>query len=175
VVLKAVSPALVHKWEAKGVLLGLESPEAVEAGFASLWERARQAAGGEKPQGILVQKQLSGREVLLGIKRDATFGPVVVCGLGGIYTEVLADTAQTLAPVNEAQARELLASLRSYPLLAGVRGEPPVDLAALARMLTALSRLALAEPELAEADLNPVIATPQGCWAVDARLVWRPK
>lgn len=175
VVLKAVSPALVHKWEAKGVLLGLESPEAVEAGFASLWERARQAAGGRDPQGILVQKQLSGREVLLGIKRDATFGPVVVCGLGGIYTEVFADTAQTLAPVDEAQARELLASLRSYPLLAGVRREPPVDLAALARMLTALSRLALAEPELAEADLNPVIATPEGCWAVDARLAWRPK
>ncbi|MCL6621603.1 MAG: acetate--CoA ligase family protein [Syntrophobacterales bacterium] len=175
VVLKAVSPALVHKWEAGAVLLGLTDPEAVEAGWATLWPRAREAAGGQDPQGILVQKQLSGREVLLGIKRDATFGPVVVCGLGGIYTEVLADTAQTLAPVTETQARELLTSLRASALLTGVRGEPGVDLEALARMLAALSRLAVAEPGLAEADLNPVLATPHGCWAVDARLVWRPR
>jgi acetyltransferase len=175
VVLKAVSPALVHKWEAGAVLLGLADPEAVEAGWATLWQRAREAGGGQDPQAILVQKQLSGREVLLGIKRDATFGPVVVCGLGGIYTEVLADTAQTLAPVTETQARELLTSLRSSALLTGVRGEPGVDLEALARMLAALSRLAVAEPGLAEADLNPVLATLHGCWAVDARLVWRPR
>lgn len=173
VVLKAVSSGLVHKWEAGGVLLGVEGSEAVRQGFATLSARATQASGGAELAGVLVQKQLQGREVLLGVKRDATFGPVVICGLGGIYTEVFADTAQTLAPVNGAQALQLLASLRSYPLLAGVRGEPPVNLEALAAMLSALSRLAAAEPAIAEADLNPVIATPRGCWAVDARLVWR--
>lgn len=173
VVLKAVSPALVHKWEAGGVLLGLDSPEAVRRGFKELHARARRATG-EEPQGILVQRQLAGREVLLGLKRDATFEPVVVCGLGGIYTEVFADTAQTLAPVDEAQALELLASLKCWPLLQGVRGEAPVAVDALAGMIAALSRLAVAEPGLAEADLNPVIAAAGGCWAVDARLVWRP-
>ncbi len=173
VVLKAVSPALVHKWEAGGVILGVEGPEAVRRGFAALSARMPRTSKSAGLAGVLVQKQLQGREVLLGVKRDATFGPVVVCGLGGIYAEVFADTAQTLAPINGAQALELLASLRCYPLLAGVRGEPPVHLEALAGMLSALSRLAAAEPDLAEADLNPVIATPQGCWAVDARLVWR--
>jgi acetyltransferase len=173
VVLKAVTPALIHKWEAGGVILGVTESEGVRRGFATLAARVAQACQGAALAGVLVQKQLQGREVLLGVKQDATFGPVVVCGLGGVYAEVFRDTAQTLAPINGAQALQLLASLKSYPLLAGVRGEPPVNLEALAAMLSALSRLAAVEPHLAEADLNPVMATPQGCFVVDARLVWR--
>ncbi len=173
VVLKAVSPDLPHKWEAGGVILGVTDSEGVRQGYLTLAGRMAQTGKKLDLTGVLVQKQLHGREVLMGLKRDPTFGPVVVCGLGGIYTEVWADTAKTLAPINGAQARELLASLKSFPLLAGVRGEPPVNLEALASMLSTLSRLAVAEPNLAEADFNPVIANPQGCFVVDARLVWR--
>jgi len=168
VALKIVAPDWLHKWDRGGVLLNVGSDEEVLAGFRALQSKVEK----EQPWGILVQKQLEGKEVLLGIKQDATFGPVVVCGWGGIYTEALKDVAQTLAPIDESQAQELLATLRAYPLLKGVRGEAPVALPELARALAALSRLAMAEPALQEVDLNPVIVNPQGCWAVDARLVW---
>ncbi len=84
--------------------------------------------------GILVQKQLQGRELLLGLKQDPTFGPIIVCGYGGTLTELWQDTAQTLAPLSPAQAHDLLASLRSFPLLTGYRGEPAVDLKAVVRV-----------------------------------------
>jgi len=168
VALKIVAPKWVHKWDRGGVLLNVGSDEEVVAGFRALEAKVE----GEQPWGILVQKQLEGKEVLLGIKQDATFGPVVVCGWGGIYTEALKDVAQTLAPIDESQAQDLLATLKVYPLLQGVRGEAPVALSELARALAALSRLAVAEPALKEVDLNPVIVNQQGCWAVDARLVW---
>ena len=168
VVLKIVSPEWVHKWDRGGVLLEVDGDAAVLQGYRTLQARAE----GDRPWSVLIQKQIKGKEVLLGVKQDATFGPVVVCGLGGIYTEVFQDIAQTLAPINEAQAQELLAALRAFPLLQGVRGEAPVALPELARALAALSRLAAAEPELKEVDLNPVMVNHQGCWAVDARLVW---
>ena len=123
--------------------------------------------------GILIQKQLRGRELLVGLKQDATFGPVIVCGYGGTYTELWKDTAQTLAPLTPDQAHDLLSSLRSFPLLTGYRGEPAVDLEALVRVMVNLSKLAVAQPHLQELDINPLIATPEGCWAVDARLIWR--
>ena len=168
VVLKIVSPEWVHKWDRGGVLLEVDGDAAVLQGYRTLQARAE----GDRPWSVLIQKQIKGKEVLLGVKQDSTFGPVVVCGLGGIYTEVFQDIAQTLAPINEAQAQELLAALRAFPLLQGVRGEAPVALPELARALAALSRLAAAEPELKEVDLNPVMVNHQGCWAVDARLVW---
>jgi acetyltransferase len=168
VVLKIVSPEWVHKWDRGGVLLEVDGDAAVLQGYRTLQARAE----GDRPWSVLIQKQIKGKEVLLGVKQDSTFGPVVVCGLGGIYTEVYKDVAQTLAPINEAQAQELLAALRAYPLLQGVRGEAPAALPELARALAALSRLAAAEPELKEVDLNPVMVNHQGCWAVDARLVW---
>ena len=168
VVLKIISPEFVHKWDRGGVRLNVSSDADLLRGFHSLAAKVR----GDQPWGILVQKQLAGKEVLFGVKRDATFGPVVVCGLGGIYTEVFQDLAQTLAPIDEPQALELLAGLKAYPLLQGVRGEAPANLPELARALAALSRLAAAEPGLKEVDVNPVIVNGQGCWAVDARLVW---
>jgi hypothetical protein len=123
--------------------------------------------------GILVQKQLRGQELLLGLKQDATFGPVIVCGYGGTHTELWQDTAQTLAPLTPEQVHNLLASLRSFPLLTGYRGEPAVDLEDLVRIIINLANLAVAQPHLQELDINPLMATLGGCWAVDARLVWR--
>ncbi len=169
VVLKIVSPEWLHKWDRGGVLLNIGSDEEMLQGYRSLQAKTE----GDQSWGILVQKQVQGKEVLLGIKQDATFGPVVVCGLGGIYTEVFKDVAQTLAPIDENQAQDLLAMLKAFPLLQGVRGEAPTALPELARTLAALSRLAVAELALKEVDLNPVIVNQQGCWAVDARLVWQ--
>lgn len=171
VVLKIISPDFLHKADQGGVLLNLMDERAVLAAFQRLQPHLATASQ-DLAVGVLVQKQLRGREVLLGCKLDATFGPVLVCGYGGTLTELWQDTAQTLAPVNRDQARALLTSLRSYPLLSGFRGEPAVDLEELLRVMVRLSQLAAAHPNLLEADLNPVIATPGGCWAVDARLIW---
>lgn len=172
-VLKVIAGAWLHKSDLGGVLLNLKSEEEVRRGFLDLVARVQQATPQANLDGILVQEQVTGREILLGIKQDATFGPVVVCGLGGIYTELWQDTAQTLAPVDLAQAQALLARLKSYKLLTGFRGESPVDLDAVAQALVNLSRLAIQHSNLQELDTNPLMATPGGCFAVDARIVWR--
>lgn len=171
VVLKIIAPEWLHKSDRGGVILNLMTEEAVRAGFERLQYLSALPFSG--PVGILVQKQLSGRELLLGIKADSTFGPVIVAGYGGVHTELWGDVVKTLAPVNLAQAREMLASLRSYPLLTGYRGAPPTAIDELAQTLVHLSNLAVAHPTLRELDINPLMATPEGCWAVDARLVWR--
>ncbi len=112
-----------------------------------------------------------GVELIAGCVRDRTFGPVLMVGLGGVHAEVLADSACALAPVSVDQARELLLSLRGAPLLLGARGRTPVDLDALAVAVSALSHVAASHPELAELEVNPLLATPAGALALDARVV----
>ncbi|MDI6853117.1 MAG: acetate--CoA ligase family protein [Deltaproteobacteria bacterium] len=174
VVLKVIAPEWLHKSDKGGVVLNLSNDEEVRRAFNSLQEKVQSDNAQASLEGILVQKQAQGRELLLGVKQDATFGPVMVCGLGGVYTEIWRDTAQTLAPLSMAQSHALLAKLRSYRLLTGFRGEPPVDLDAVAQALANLSRLAVEHPELQECDINPLIASPAGCWAVDARIIRKP-
>jgi acetate---CoA ligase (ADP-forming) len=171
VVLKIISPDYLHKSDQGGVILNLRDEADLVAGFIRL-QSLLAATPQDSATGILVQKQLQGREILLGLKQDVTFGPVIVCGYGGTYTELWKDTAQTLAPLNPDQVLDLLASLQSFPLLKGYRGEPAIDLEALVRVMVNLANLAVAHPHLQELDINPLIATPEGCWAVDARLVW---
>ncbi len=115
----------------------------------------------------------NGQEVLIGLSRDPQFGPVVAFGLGGIYTEVLGDVALRVAPVDHAEAHAMIRSLRGYRILAGARGQPPVDLHALADMVVRVSELPFAYPEIAEIDLNPVFASSAGAVAGDARIIRR--
>ena len=112
-----------------------------------------------------------GVELIVGARRDERFGPVVLVGLGGTLVEVLDDTAVALAPIDEAHAARLLGSLRGAALLAGVRGRPPLDLTAAAAVVAAVSRVAAAHPELAELEVNPLLVTPRGAWALDARAI----
>jgi acyl-CoA synthetase (NDP forming) len=164
VVAKVVSERLVHKTEAGGVRLGL----ADEAGLRAAVRELLALDGGAR---VLLQAQCSGEEVIVGGFRDAQAGPVVMVGLGGVFVEVLADVVFRLAPIDEQEAAEALAALRGHPVLAGVRGRPGVDLGALATTLAGVSRLLDAVPEVAELDLNPVLATPQGATAVDVRVL----
>jgi acetyltransferase len=126
-------------------------------------------------QGVLVQKQVKGTELLFGIKLDPQFGPVLVAGMGGIYTEIFQDVARAFAPVNRRMAAAMLQSLRIYPILRGVRGQAGVALSGLEDIILSLSRLSLDYPEIEEMDLNPVVADAQGCWCVDCRVVVREK
>ena len=113
-------------------------------------------------------------ELIVGCRRDPRFGPLVLVGLGGVYAEVLRDVAVALAPAGPEELEELIRSLRGAALLAGARGRPPVDVTAVACAASALSRLAADRPELAEIEINPLLALPEGAVGLDARVVLAP-
>ncbi len=165
VVLKILSPDILHKTEIGGVLLGVADEAGVSAGFAALIERARDGAPAARLDGVLVARQLTGGvECLLGIHRDPVFGPIAAFGLGGILVEVLDDIALRRCPFGEGVALEMIRSICGFRLLQGTRGRPAVDLGALAGMLSRLSVFAdQAGPRLRAIDLNPVIRDAAGC------------
>lgn len=172
VVLKILSPDILHKSEIGGVLLNVADAAAVREGFALLMQRAAKAAPDARIEGVLVAKQLSGGvECILGVHRDPVFGPVAMFGLGGIFVEILKDVSFRRCPFGEAEAERMIRSIKGAPLLQGARGRPPADIPALARMLSRLSVFAhQAGPRLSGIDLNPVFAMPagQGAFAADA-------
>ncbi|HWE13098.1 MAG TPA: acetate--CoA ligase family protein [Solirubrobacteraceae bacterium] len=164
-VLKALGA--LHKSDGGGVVLGIPHAVELERAYAGMQGRLAPPALSVEAMAPLAD----GVELLIGARWDARFGPVALAGAGGIHAEVLRDTAVALAPVDEAEAEAMLRSLRIAPLLLGMRGRPPVDLAAAAAALAALSRVAAAHPELAELEVNPLLATPAGAVALDARFV----
>lgn len=172
VVLKILSPDILHKSEIGGVLLDVADAAAVRQGFATLTERAHQHAPGARIEGVLVAKQIKGAvEIALGILQDPVFGPVAMVGLGGVFIEVLKDVAFRRCPFDAAEAERMVRSLRGFPLLDGARGRPKADVPALARALSALSAFAVAAgPRLQGVDVNPLLVLPagQGCFAADA-------
>ncbi len=171
VVLKLVSPQWLHKSDQGGVRLNIAGDHELERAFQELTGLFHQRTPTGTLNGILIQQQVQGIELLLGFKRDPQFGPVLVAAAGGIYTEVLQDVARALAPLNPGEAARLLASLKIYPIIEGVRGQPGVNLPGLIEILLALSRLATDYPAIQELDLNPIVATPQTCWCVDCLMV----
>jgi acetyltransferase len=170
VALKVASPDISHKTDVGGVVLGVSSPTEVVAAADAMLARVRQRRPGAAITGILVQPMAPpGKELLLGAVRDPQFGPLLMVGFGGIYVEVLRDTATRLAPVPPAEALRMLGELKMAALLRGVRGEAPVDLQALSETISRFGQLAADCPDLAEVELNPLVATPTGVVAVDAR------
>jgi acyl-CoA synthetase (NDP forming) len=166
--LKIVSPQIVHKSDVGGVRLDLASPEAVAAAAHEMATSLRRTAPGAAVEGFLVQEMVRGEaEVILGIRRDPHFGPVVLVGLGGIAVEILNDVVLAPAPVAPARARAMLGELRGAPLLNGARGRPPLDVEAVAEALSRLSWLAVdLGPRLGELELNPMIVRRRGDGAV---------
>jgi acyl-CoA synthetase (NDP forming)/GNAT superfamily N-acetyltransferase len=170
VVLKADVPGLIHKTEAGAVELDLRTEADVRSAYRRLMDRF-----GRRQRQVLVQPMIAdGTEVIVGVADDHMFGPLVVFGLGGVATEVLADHAARLTPLTDTDADRLIGSIRSAPLLCGHRGSPPADLAALRDLLLRVSRLADDLPEVTELDLNPVMARRDGVYVVDARIKVRP-
>lgn len=173
VVLKLLAPAVIHKSDLGGVMLNIADRKALQQAFVALTERlALEMQDGYR--GVLVQRMFSGgREVILGGKRDPSFGPVVMFGLGGIYVETFDDVAFRLAPLSRAEAEEMIAEVRGSRLLYGIRGQPPADVEALVTALLAVSDLMVACPEVVEVDINPLLVFAEGAVAVDARVVVR--
>jgi len=175
---KIQSTAIPHKTEAGGVRLGIADLPALEAAFADILSNAEHHAPSASVDGVLLEPMAArGVEIIVGIVRDPSFGPVVMVGAGGVATELFRDTAYRLAPIDEAEATAMLRGLRSAPLLEGFRGAPPADIPALARLVARVSRFADAGRDfVAELELNPVIVHPagQGCTIADALLVLSP-
>jgi acetyl coenzyme A synthetase (ADP forming)-like protein len=168
VALKAIAPTLVHKTDVGGVKVGLSGAESVERAATQM--RADVAAAGHGECTFLVQRMLSGVELLVGVVHDPQFGPVLACGAGGVTAELMKDVAVRLTPVSDRDAHDAVRSLRCFPLLDGYRGAPRVDVAALELLLLRISALVEAHPEVAELELNPVVVSPTGVSAVDARV-----
>jgi acyl-CoA synthetase (NDP forming)/RimJ/RimL family protein N-acetyltransferase len=166
VALKADVPGLVHKSEAGAVELDLDGPTETRRALGQL-----QGRFGDRLSGVLVQAMIPGGiETIIGVVQEPVFGPLVVFGLGGVATEVLGDHAARLAPLTDTDADDLIHEIRAAPLLLGHRGRPAVDVGGLRGTLLRISRLADDLPQVAELDLNPVIARPDGVFAVDARV-----
>jgi acetyl coenzyme A synthetase (ADP forming)-like protein len=172
VVAKIVSPDILHKTEAKGVLVGLGTSDEVSEGFDTIVSNAKAYKSDAQITGVQIQQMLpEGQEVLIGAIKDPSFGPIVTFGLGGILVEVLRDVTFRLAPVSHDDAIDAINSIRTAEVLHGVRGRPGVDIESLATTLVAVSELVTDFPEITEVDLNPVLATPEGSTAVDARFI----
>ncbi|MFL7795154.1 MAG: acetate--CoA ligase family protein [Anaerolineae bacterium] len=176
VVLKALSPDVIHKSDVGGVVLNVDDPETLRKGFSTLLEHLEARAPGARSGGVLVQRMFpGGREVILGGKRDPSFGPVVMFGSGGIHAEVFEDIVFRLAPLTRDVASEMISEVRGFRLLRGVRGDRPADVEAVVEVLLELSRLMVECPEVDEIDVNPVLVFEEGAMAVDARAVVKCK
>jgi acyl-CoA synthetase (NDP forming) len=172
IVLKVVSRNAPHKSDVGGVRVGLQNSEAVRQGFDQILASVRSAVADPCIEGVLVCQQApEGLEVIVGGLRDATFGPTVMFGMGGIFTEVLQDVTFRVAPLGRCGAQAMIHEVRGYPLLAGARGRAPLDVAALADLLVSVSRLLAEHREIDELDLNPVRVYERGVLVLDAMMM----
>ena len=172
VALKVVSDTITHKTDVGGVELGVADEAALRDACQRIHERVTAAAPNADVQGVSVQPMAeAGAEVILGITQDQQFGPVLMFGLGGVFVEVLKDVAFRIVPLEPRDASEMVREIQGFPVLEGFRGTPAANLDAIESMLLQLSEFAEANPEIAELDLNPVFARPDGAVAVDARIL----
>jgi acetyl coenzyme A synthetase (ADP forming)-like protein len=177
VVMKIVSPDILHKTEAGGVIVGVKSASEAAAAYDTILANARKYKASAKIDGVQVQQMLQGgQEVIIGAVTDQSFGKLVAFGLGGVLVEVLKDITFRLAPASNEDALSMLDGIAAAEILKGVRGADPVDRDALARLIQNVSQLVSDFPEIAEMDLNPVFATKSGAVAADVRIVldWHP-
>jgi len=172
VVMKIVSPEILHKTEAGGVLVGVKSADEVDKGFATIMANAKKYDPNAKLLGVQIQQMLhGGQEVIIGAVTDPSFGKLVAFGLGGILVEVLKDITFRLAPATREDALSMLDGIAAAEILKGVRGAKPVHRDALAMLIQSVSQLVADFPEIAEMDLNPVFASESGAVAADVRIV----
>jgi acetyl-CoA synthetase (ADP-forming) len=172
VVLKIISPDVVHKSDAGGVKLGLENATQVRKAYSEIMSSVRHTYPDAHIDGVSVQPMAPpGVEVIVGVSRDPQFGPVIMFGLGGVLVEVLKDVSFRVVPVSKSDASEMIRAIKGYPLLTGYRGAPPASTGALEDLIVKVSQFVESQPAVSELDLNPVFAYSDRVVAVDARIV----
>ena len=172
IVLKIVSPDIIHKSDAGGVIVNLKNSQDVSAGYKKIVENVKKYKAEAKIIGVLVQEMApQSTEVIVGAVKDPQFGQTIMFGLGGIFVELLKDVNFRIAPLTAGDAKEMITQLKAYPLLNGYRNTPPADINAIVAILCNTSHLVMDYPEIKELDLNPVMAYPEGAKTVDARII----
>jgi len=172
VVLKIVSPDVIHKSDVGGVIVGLKNAKEVENAYKQILENVKKHKADAKIVGVLVQEMApSSTEVIVGAVKDPQFGPAIMFGLGGIFVEVLKDVTFRVAPITEDEAHEMISEVKAFPLLKGYRNIPPADIDAIVKILLNTSRLIMEHQEIKELDLNPIMVYEKGAKTVDARII----
>ena len=172
VVLKIVSPDIIHKSDAGGVMINLKNPNGVAEAYEKIIENGKKYNSNANIVGVLVQEMApQSTEVIVGAIKDPQFGQTIMFGLGGIWVEILKDVSFRIAPLSLEDARQMIIELKAYPLLKGYRNTPPADIDALISIICNTSRLVMENPEIKELDLNPVMAYQKGARTVDARII----
>lgn len=175
VVMKIVSPDILHKSDAGGVRVNLEGEDVIRAAFDEILVNARQFEPEADIRGVLISPMaMGGMEVIIGTKYDDQFGPIIMFGLGGILVEILKDVAFRVLPINHQSAKQMMLEIKSYQILNGARGVPPYDKKALRKLLTTCSEVVEAYPDIQEMDLNPVLVYREGINVVDTRIILKP-
>jgi acyl-CoA synthetase (NDP forming) len=173
-VLKISSPDIHHKTEVGGVVLGIDNLEQLKAAAATMIATVRAAVPGARIDGLLVQRQFKGTEVIIGVRNDRYFGPLVMVGLGGVFVELIRDVSYRFAPFDRSVAEAMLGELKTYPLLTGYRGQPRADIGALSDILVRVAALAYDyRDRIAEIDINPILVAHEGegAFVADALIV----
>ncbi len=172
VVLKIVSPDIIHKSDAGGVIVNLKNPAEVTNAYKKIIENVKKYNAKAKIVGVLVQEMApQSTEVIVGAIKDPQFGQAIMFGLGGIFVEIFKDVNFRIAPLTLDDAKEMITELKAYPLLKGFRNTPPADIDALISILCNTSRLVMDNQEIKELDLNPIMAYQKGAKTVDARII----
>jgi acetyl-CoA synthetase (ADP-forming) len=166
-VMKIISPDILHKTEKKVVKTAVLSEE----GIRQAWDEIMANAGKARFEGMLLQKQAFGKEIIIGGKTDPQFGQVVIFGWGGIFVEIIKEIVVRVAPIDRHQALEMMSEMRGYSILKGARGEKPVDLNKIADAIVAVSKMLADNPRIKELDLNPCFVNERDCIAVDVRMM----
>ncbi len=172
VVLKIVSPDIIHKSDAGGVIVNLKSKAEVQNAYEKILANAKKYKATAKISGILIQEMApQSTEVIVGAVKDPQFGQTLMFGLGGVFVEILKDVAFRIAPITREDAEEMVTGIKAYPLLKGYRNTPPTDIEAIINSLLNTSRLVMENPQIKELDLNPVLTYEKGAKTVDARII----
>lgn len=172
VVLKIVSPDVIHKSDVGGVIVNLEDAKDVQRAYEQIMDSVKKHKPKAKIVGVLVQEMApQSTEIIVGATKDPQFGPTLMFGLGGIFVEILKDVTFRIAPITEDEAREMITAVKAYPLLKGYRNAPQADIEAIVEILLNTSRLVMEHQEIKELDLNPIMVYEKGAKTVDARII----
>lgn len=170
VAMKISSKKILHKSDIGGVKTNIKNEEEAKLAFNEIMQNARKKLH-TRPEGVLVQKMEAGTEVIIGLKKDPQFGQTVLFGLGGIFVEIMKDVSLRIAPLAKDDCIEMIKELKGYSILAGARGKKPANIEALVKVLMAVSKIGVNNPNIAEMDLNPVLVNENTAKVVDVRIL----
>jgi acyl-CoA synthetase (NDP forming) len=172
VVIKIVSPDVLHKSDVGAVKINLKNADEVRAAFSEIMKNVKKFKSDAKIIGVIVEQLApQGNEVIVGMAKDPQFGPALMFGLGGIFVEVLKDVAFRIAPLTEYDAREMIQEIKGYPVLTGIRGQKPADINSIVDIILKVSKLVTEHTNIEQLDLNPILVYEKGARIVDARII----